>query len=328
MRPSVSPPTRRGLAARGIAVAVAVAIAAPVGLATRSAAASPATAPAPAPTVGPTAAAPTAASPPAATVDPALEHARELYEEGRARFDTFDYEGAVQLWTKAYAKLPADADGIRNRMVYNIATAQQMAFDIDQDVQHLRQAVLLLEQYIRNYTALHEPGPQVTAEVAKADERIAALRARIDGPAEPTSPAEPDPSMPANARFGSGEIDGIVWTTDTGAPPDPEQLHRNRHLASEDRKTDRMLIGSYVALSVGGALTLAGTGATLGTRSASEAAQGGSVGTLALGLAGLAVGFTLLGIGVKRRKRAREGTLVAAPMIGPRLGGAAVQVRF
>ncbi|MCH9688344.1 MAG: hypothetical protein K0V04_43335 [Deltaproteobacteria bacterium] len=302
-------------------------MATPVGLGAGHAAAAPSPSVAPGP-------APAAAAAGQATVDPSLVQARDLYEEGRARFDTFDYEGAVELWTRAYSKLPTDADGVRNRMVYNIATAQQLAFDIDHDVRHLRQAVLLLQQYVKTYRALHQPGPAYDEEIARADARIAALQARIDGPTNPQPAPGPDADpaadpVAADARYGSGEIDGIVWTVDDGGPTDPDALRRNRQLSNADRKTDRMLIGSYVALSVGGALTLAGTGATLGTRQSGQAAQGGSVGTLALGLAGLATGFTLLGIGLQRRKRARQGTLVAAtPVVTHNFAGVAARVRF
>lgn len=297
---------------RGLALGLAVAVAAPLGLRPRAAAA-----------------APVAADSGRDEVDPTLERSRALYQEGLARFETFDYEGAVELWTKAYAELPEGADQVRNKLVYNIATAQQMAFEVDEDLQHLRRAVLLLEQYVQSFKALHQRTPEAQAEVDRANARVAELRERIDRTERgEDAPAEPSPAATsdADAHYGSGAIDGIVWTTPSATPLDADRLHRNRRLATEDHKTDRMLIGSYVALSVGGAATLAGAGTVLGAR---DAARGAGYGVLGLGVVGLATGFTLLAIGLERRKRARQGTLVAgAPMVAPGLAGAAVAVRF
>ena len=307
---------------RTVALSLATALALPLSLHSRSVFAEPA----------PPDSAPAAAEGPA-PVDPDLERSRALYEEGRASFDTFDYEGAAKLWTKAYASLPPDADGIRNKLVYNIATAKQKAYDVDHDLTHLRQAVLLLQQYATSYEALHEPGPQTDAEVEKANQRVEAIQDRIAraerGDDEPTEEPETEEAAPLDAHYGSGQIDGIVWTTPTMGPPDMDKLHKNRRLANEDRKTDRILVGSYAALGVGGLLTLGGVGAVIGTRNGEATAQRSSYGGLGLGLVGLATGFTLLAIGLERRKRARAGTLVAAtPVVGRGHAGAAVSIRF
>lgn len=282
----------------------------------------------------------------------ALAESRALYDDGKARFDTFDYEGAVELWTKAYAKLPEDAAGVRNAMVYNIATAQEKAFDLDKDVQHLRQAVLLLRTYVKNYKVLYKKTPETAAEVTKAENRIAALEERIGraerGEAEPApavgpAPADPAPAgSPTDARYGSGAVDGIVWTTNHNPPVDKDLLAKNQRLAAEQEKTDHMLIASYVLLSVGGVAVLGGAGAVLGGTAignaeeavegdgnAGRGARGGGYGTLAFGGACLITGFTLLGIGFDRRKKAQQGTLVAAtPVVGRGFAGASVQLRF
>ncbi len=267
----------------------------------------------------------------------ALEEARKLYDEGKARFDTFDYEGAVETWTQAYAKLPPTEAAIRNRMVYNIATAQEKAFELDNDIQHLRAAVKLLESYLDNYKALYERSPETEAEVQKAEDRIAVLEERI-AEAE-KGQARPPPEI-------EGESDEQVgWTGDT-TPSDPELLAKNQRLSREERKTDRILIASYVTLSVGGLFALAGTATILGARAVeeepdpmmmmeetgpdtTETVRGGGIGGLVLGMAGIVAGATLLGIGLDRRKKAKNGTLVSGgPIMGPGLTGAGVRVRF
>ena len=161
--------------------------------------------------------------------DADLEQAKQLYEKGKAKYATFDYNGAIDLWTEAYATIPEDADWIRNRMVYNIATAQQLAYDVDRDVGHLRQAVMLLEQYVIRYERLHDEGPQTQAEVDKARERIEALRQRIErADEEPTTQdAQGSPDDEAKAEG----LTGIVWRPPADAI-DPERQERNRQLMS------------------------------------------------------------------------------------------------
>ncbi|MEM7151540.1 MAG: hypothetical protein AAF799_01815 [Myxococcota bacterium] len=289
---------------------------------------------------------PAPAPAPSAADDAAVQESRALYVEGKARFDTFDYNGAVDLWTKAYAKLPPDAAGVRNAMVYNIATAQEKAYDLDKDLQHLRQAVLLLESYIKNYKVLYKRTPETEAEVSKAEDRIALLKERIAAaergeqtPPPVVAPTEtPPPTEPAG-EFGGAGVDGIQWNTGHNPPVDQDLLAKNRRLAAEERKTDAMLVGSYVALSVGGLFTLAGVSAIVAGNvvddtmptdpNAGRGARGAGYGTLAFGLAGLATGVTLIVIGFDRRKKAREGTLVAGtPVVGPGFAGASMRVRF
>ncbi len=303
----------------------------------------------------------TATAATAAPEDPALGESREMYDEGKARFDTFDYEGAVEMWTKAYARLPVDAAGVRNAMVYNIATAQEKAYELDKDVQHLRQAVLLLESYVKNYKVLYKRTPETAAEVDKAEARIAALKERIaqaergeaPPPAAVVAPTQAPPGA-SGSRYGSGEVDGIAWSTGHNPPPDPALVKKNRMLAAEERKTDRMLIGSYVALSLGGVFALAGGSALLGASlaeslpeddpeigpdgeplpgeedpNAGDGARGAGYGLLAVGLAGLVTGVALIVVGMDRRKKARQGTLVAGtPTFGPGFAGASLRVRF
>jgi two-component sensor histidine kinase len=171
--------------------------------------------------------------------DPALAESRALYEEGKAKFDTFDFEGAVDLWTKAYAKLPESEASVRNAMVYNIATAQEKAYEVDKDVQHLRQAVLLLEQYVKTYKAMYKKTPETKAEVDKAEGRIATLKERIaraergeDVTAPPPTDVPPTPGLQTN--------DGIVWSSGHNPPADPQLVLKNRKLAEEEEKQTRI----------------------------------------------------------------------------------------
>jgi tetratricopeptide (TPR) repeat protein len=304
---------------RGLALGVGLALAVPTGL-----------------TVGPRQAHAVVLTAP--DEDPALAESRAFYEEGKAKFDTFDYEGAVELWTKAYAKLPESEAGVRNAMVYNIATAQEKAYELDKDVQHLRQALLLLEQYVKTYKAMYQKTPETKAEVDKAEGRIAELKERIAKAerGEDTTPA-PGPVAPTPTGPGMQSNDGIVWNSGHYPPADKDLMVRNRLLAQEEEKTDHMLIASYVTLSIGGVLLLGGAGAVYGGSRVrtdedpdnGRGARGAGYGTLALGLASTATGITLMVIGFQRRKKARNGTLVAGtPVVAPGFAGASLRVRF
>lgn len=306
---------------RGLALGVCLALAGPTGLA-----------------AGPRVAVAAVLAP---DDDPAVAEARTLYEEGKAKFDTFDYEGAVDLWTKAFAKLPESEAAVRNAMVYNIATAQEKAYELDKDVQHLRQAVLLLEQYVKNYKVLYKRTDETKAEVDKAEARIATLKERIaraergEDTTAPPPTGTPPPGTPTGAGFQTN--DGIVWSSGANPPVDKELLNRNQRLATENEKTDHMLIASYVTLSIGGVFLVGGGGALYGGSrlrtdddpDAGSGARGAGYGSLALGLASLAAGVTLLVIGFERRKKARNGTLVAGtPVVAPGFAGASLRVRF
>lgn len=248
------------------------------------------------------------------------ERAEDLYDRGRAKFETVDYLGAIELWTEAFAILADSPSGgsIKAALTYNIATAQERAFNIDHDVTHLRQAVELMMRYQKAVPTLFGDTAEGTEESAKIQSRIDALQARIaeveaaDRPASPAGPVED------------------AGTQDKPAP-DP---------------TARPLIISGVVLTVVGVAgmgVMAG-GLSIGNRSndlsglspmdyegRQERFQQGERGnTLAYvgGIGGgllLATGAVLLGLGIKRK---RSSTVALAPWSGPGVAGATVRGRF
>lgn len=111
-------------------------------------------------------------TPPSDAPDPAIERARKLYDKGRAKFETFDYIGAIDLWTEAYEMLPDEeryAD-IRARLMFNLAAARLEAFDIDEKISHLRQAQRLMDIYVDSLGPGHEAD---AAEAEQWQQRIA-----------------------------------------------------------------------------------------------------------------------------------------------------------
>jgi hypothetical protein len=252
-----------------------------------------------------------AAQPAASDVE--MDEAKELYTQGRARFDTLDYQGAIDLWTKAFGLLPANDDtrSIRNDLVYNIATAQEEAYKVDRDPTHLRQAVGLLRRYVEEYKQLYKATPEARAEVAKVEARIAELEARLAEAEAAQAPA----ATPA-------------------APPDPRAEQRRKaiavkqllredpELSQQYRSGTSMIAGGSVALGLGAVsfgvmliyLMLRGaarlddevTGEDPDDDAVEQRATTGAAVSGALAGLLIATGCVLLPIGVGRRRRAKE----------------------
>lgn len=279
---------------------------------------------------------------PAASSGKNLDEARALYDEGKSFFDTSQFEKAADIWTRAYGKVPDDAPGVKNAMVYNIATAQEKAYAMDKDVQHLRQAEQLLRTYVENYKRMYKKTPETKAEVDKANVRIRELQQQIkdaENGVAPTPPPGPEPTgTPTDARYGSGAVDGIQWSTGSTAEVDEEALAENRRLSTEAKKADTMIIAGYVVGSVGLFFLLVGAGGlgagaavdddTEDTAGAARTSRGVGYGGLALGVAGVAAGATLLGVGFSKRKKAQARQVRVAPQIGPRSAGLGISGRF
>ena len=160
------------------------------------------------------ASAPEPVAPEPAPEDPAQVEAKALYQEGLALYNTFDYEGAIKAWTRAYGKLPASEANAasRNALVYNIASAQEKAFEQDKDVVHLVRAKALLEVYVQENLAA---GGTDEADLAKARERIAAFDERIEveqarAEKAKATPREKQPTtpQPKKRREGVGLVAG------------------------------------------------------------------------------------------------------------------------
>jgi hypothetical protein len=248
----------------------------------------------------------------------AMDEVKQLYEEGKAKFDTYDYKGAVELWTKAYAKLPATEESreIRNNLAYNIATAQEKSFDLDGDVTHLRQARALLVKYVDEYKTIYRPTPEGRAEVKRVQERIAGLDARIaqaEGGGAATQPqptAQPQPAAPP-------------------APTYVDILKSDPELSHQYRKGRGMIIGGSVMIATGGASVLVALAIGVGPGSAGDGFSTPAAitfGVIGLGLA--AGGAVLVGLGVPKRKKAVAAAKQKAAAPSVSFTGTGLSMRF
>lgn len=148
---------------------------------------------------------------PEAAEDPALAEARSLYEQGKIKFETGEFEVALSLWKRAFAILPDGEETrvMRHALVYNIAEAHSRAYEITRNPTHLRTAKVLLEDYRAKHRALYGDEPDYVRERTEVDDRIAELDKKIAA-----SQAAGEVATPLN------EGDG---TTGTAPPPNGNQ---------------------------------------------------------------------------------------------------------
>lgn len=150
--------------------------------------------------------------PPSASED-VLSRVGELFRSGQDRFETSDFDGAIELWTRAYEELPdgPEHQAIRAMLLANLAQAHVEAHAIDGDLEHLRRADGLFVSYL----AMIDPQDVQTHETIEAERRrIAGILERAQqreqeqaarseaerAEPEPAEPARAEPVAPAPAR--------------------------------------------------------------------------------------------------------------------------------
>ena len=256
--------------------------------------------------------------------DTELDQAQELFNSGADKFETADYAGAIEDWTEAYGLVPnlPDYGGIKAKLIANIASAQEKAYEVDKEPSHLNQAKILLERYRDEIPEIYPTPAEREKELAWVDEHVAEIDAELDALAQ----AEAD----AEAR-------------------------RNAALAAKDAKPPgRTLIiagSTFTGLGVAGLGTFA-AGLALGggaedisdlptneTDARGERYARGRLGnTLAYvgGISGgvlLVTGVALLAVGLKQRKAGaaqseQAPSVTLAPMLGRERAGLALSGRF
>ncbi|PRP95545.1 hypothetical protein ENSA5_38280 [Enhygromyxa salina] len=113
--------------------------------------------------------------------DPAAPEAEAMFRRGQAKYETADYNGAIELWTEAYALVDPSPENasIKALLMYNLAQAHIRAYELDQNAIHLKQAQQLLESFRSNLKVLYDNPTQLKEESAKADMRLAEVEAML-----------------------------------------------------------------------------------------------------------------------------------------------------
>jgi len=249
----------------------------------------------------------------ASSRDEVVEEAARLHREGKARFETLDYEGAIELWTQAYAKLPPTDENreIRNELAYNIATAQEKAYEVDGDVTHLRRAKGLLEHYLEEFKHINKPTEAARAEAADVEQRIASLDQAIKDAEAGGAGVSPAAAAKQQARDDEARIRQIIEN-------DPE-------LRKKYRSGRGMIIAGSITLGLG--LLAIGALGSIDVDNEKDQAVALTLGGGAL----VITGAVLLPIGIvrfKRAKREARARIVLVPSFDRRSAGMRLLLRF
>lgn len=226
------------------------------------------------------------------------------YAEGRAQFETFDYRGAIETWTRAYGQLgdtPHERE-IKAVLLYNIAMAHQHAYAQDEDAAHIQQSIALLEKYLDEYKHLYEATDEHRRHVAEVEANLDELR----GAPVPTSRVVVPVVVPAKVKVRA-------------------LLREDPELSVRYRRGRSLVTGGAVLIAVGGSLLIA----TL--QFVPDYGPGDIDLPIMAGLSGtaLAAGAAMLGAGIPIKRRAireAQARVAFTPQFGPAHVG--MQLRF
>lgn len=252
---------------------------------------------------------------PGAAEDDKLARAGELINQGQDRFDTADFDGAIDLWTQAYAMLPDAPDyaAARNLLAYQIAHACAEAYNLKPDVTYLRKADRLLTQYLEGLD------PAETEARAEGEKLRDEVRARL--PPEPTTtpPPEPAPERPPPAPA----------PRPTPPPHDVRPLQLGGGIATAVGVL--ALVGTAASAGLGAGIDREGRMAVASGASDPELdellargtrANQAAIGTAVVGVALITTGVSLFALAEARKRR----NVGLAP--GPGVVGLALRARF
>jgi tetratricopeptide (TPR) repeat protein len=257
-----------------------------------------------------------------------MDEAAVLYEEGTAMYDSADYSGAIEKFTKALGIVTSvnGDDRTRLTLLYNIAAAHEKGFSIDKDISHLRQALELYKRYRDFAQTTGDLGEELDVEtrIAKLERRlrtrdqVEANRAanRKVPPPPVTAVPEADWKKPRNTGIalvavgGAVTIGGVIMAVTgsrfeanaqaqvdklaaMGVPPtDPAWIEGEAFVQSEKKKGNALM----------------GTGATLAI----------------VGAAGVGVGAYFL----VKSKKLRNGSVSVIPALSPGFAGIQISGSF
>jgi hypothetical protein len=208
-----------------------------------------------------------------APTDPDVQ-ARELFEDGQAKYDTHDYSGAIEAFTAAYrhAEQIDDAtlrDEVLARLGFNLARAHVSAYDVDHDDEHLVLARRLLADF-RGHERELGRDPDSDTDVQRLEAELAARERKRDEAA--TTTVSPElvkrdrkrkhagiSLLVLAAPFGGVAVAGAL--VGAGAKREFETVTTGdeRHDAQTRGRTGDVLLGVGIGLAV----LSAATGATL-----------------------------------------------------------------
>ena len=210
-----------------------------------------------------------------------LDEAKRLFEEGAGKFETADYAGAIEAWTRAYSIVPnlPDYAATKAKLIANLASAQERAYAVDKETSHLNQAKILLESYQEAIPAIYTSTIEKEKEQAWVEDRLEKIDAELQAAAEREAAAEEDQRQsektlePGQGMIVTGAVLtglgvaglGVMVTgmvIGNGAN-DIDDIPTN-DLNAREARFDRGRMGNALALAGGlGGAVLVGTGVAL-----------------------------------------------------------------
>jgi hypothetical protein len=124
-----------------------------------------------------------------------LSEAQRLFDEGLARYDTADYEGAIEVFTLALSEVRGQGVSdfhVRGLLLFNIGRAHVRAREIDHDIEHLRQAQKILGSFLEQANSEEYAGTIDAETLQEAEQQLVEIDRML---AEPTPDDEPDPIL-------------------------------------------------------------------------------------------------------------------------------------
>lgn len=212
--------------------------------------------------------------------DPLVE-AKRLFDEGAGKFETADYAGAIEAWTRAYSIVPnlPDYAATKAKLIANLAHAQERAYEVDNETSHLNQAKILLESYREAIPAIYTSSMEKEKEHAWVEDRLEKIEKELQAAADRAAAAEEDQRQSEKTlKPGQGLIISGAVLTGLGVAGlgvmatgmvignganDIDDIPTN-DLHAREARFDRGRMGNALAIAGGiGGAVLVGTGVAL-----------------------------------------------------------------
>jgi hypothetical protein len=164
------------------------------------------------------------AVPARAMTAPDSNEIERLYNEGSDRNAAKNYSGAAESWTELLVLLPEQSanQSTRENVLLNVLDAYMNAYngmrksDNTKDIQHLRNAQRVLEQYLGAFQSAYGRGKGVSSAVQQKANELDELMKKAEEESRTPAPAVDGPKKPAG---GDDDDDD-----DNPPPPPPIQL--------------------------------------------------------------------------------------------------------
>jgi len=240
---------------------------------------------------------------------------KELYDQGTARYETFDYAGAIAAWTQVYAMLGASEEERRFKasVLYSLGLAHEFAYGQDHDLRHLHQSVQLLQKHLAEMRALYPESPEGASHLAEVEARVAAIEQRIAATATASVPQPTAVRVPVAPR----------------KPTARDVLRRDPELGAQYRRGRNLITAGAVTMGVGGVIAITTLSLFVQDRFGLYRSYEIAMGTIAG--AAVVTGAVLLGIGVPMKRaalRTAESRLTLLPVVGPQWTGISASAHF